>query len=49
MRDATPSAGVAVWDGDEDVRSLLRRADSMLYEAKRTGRNRALTSPPVAA
>lgn len=52
MRDATPSigwsAGVAVWDGDEDVRTLLRRTDSVLYEAKRTGRNRAVASPPVA-
>ena len=53
MREETPSigwsAGVAVWDGDEDVRALLRRADSVLYEAKRTGRNRAVASPSFVA
>ena len=53
MREETPSigwsAGVAVWNGDEDVRALLRRTDAALYEAKRTGRNRAVASRPVAA
>ncbi|MDP1882225.1 MAG: GGDEF domain-containing protein, partial [Bradyrhizobium sp.] len=30
----------AVWDGSEDADSLYRRADRMLYQAKRLGRNR---------
>src|SRR5262245_28491348 len=35
--------GVATWPGDgEDVDSLLRSADSALYQAKRSGRNRVL-------
>jgi diguanylate cyclase (GGDEF)-like protein len=48
MREATPSiawsAGIAVWDGEERARVLLRRADAYLYEAKRGGRNRAATA-----
>jgi diguanylate cyclase (GGDEF)-like protein len=47
MRAATPSiawsAGIAVWDGEERARALIRRADAYLYEAKRGGRNRAAT------
>ena len=38
----TASAGVAVWDGNEDATKLLARADAALYEAKGAGRNRAL-------
>ena len=39
----TISGGVATWPGDgEDVDSLLRSADSALYQAKRSGRNRVL-------
>jgi len=49
MREATPSvawsAGVAVWDGEEHAGALVRRADSLLYEAKRGGRNRAAADP----
>ncbi|MDO9488757.1 MAG: diguanylate cyclase [Sphingomonadaceae bacterium] len=39
----TVSAGVAQWEGpDETLASLIERADRALYEAKRTGRDRAL-------
>ena len=45
LRDATPrgqtcSAGVAEWDGIESPDSLVSRADTALYEAKRGGRDR---------
>ena len=36
----TASVGLAVWDGDESAEDFFRRADQMLYEAKRLGRNR---------
>lgn len=36
----TASIGVAAFDGTEDARSLLKRADDRLYEAKSLGRNR---------
>jgi diguanylate cyclase (GGDEF)-like protein len=36
----TTSVGLAVWDGKETADQLFRRADSMLYRAKRLGRNR---------
>lgn len=36
----TISAGVAIWDGKETGESLYRRADTQLYDAKRSGRNR---------
>jgi len=39
---AAASAGVAVWDGEEDVAALLRRADDALYAAKRGGGHRTL-------
>ena len=49
MREATPSvawsAGVAVWDGEEHAGALVRRADALLYDAKRGGRNRAAADP----
>ena len=41
----TASAGIAAWDGVESAQALLARADAALYEAKRTGRARALFSP----
>lgn len=36
----TTSIGVAVWDGKEEADGFYRRADRMLYQAKRMGRNR---------
>lgn len=36
----TASIGMAVWDGKETADEFYRRADRMLYEAKRLGRNR---------
>ena len=36
------SAGYALWAPPEDVAFLLQRADRALYEAKRTGRQRAV-------
>lgn len=36
----TTSVGIASWDGQEAPDSFYRRADGMLYQAKRQGRNR---------
>ncbi|UUP16093.1 GGDEF domain-containing protein [Nitratireductor thuwali] len=36
----TASVGLAVWDGRETADEFYRRADKMLYQAKRLGRNR---------
>ena len=36
----TTSVGLAVWDGGETADQFYRRADTMLYQAKRLGRNR---------
>jgi len=36
----TTSMGLAVWDHRENAEQFYRRADRMLYTAKRTGRNR---------
>jgi diguanylate cyclase (GGDEF)-like protein len=41
----TCSAGVAVWDGAEDVATLVRRADRALYDAKAAGRNVTRLAP----
>ena len=38
--DLTASIGVAVWQADEDLDHLMRRADAALYIAKQSGRNR---------
>jgi two-component system cell cycle response regulator len=36
----TTSVGLAVWDGRETADQFFRRADTMLYQAKKLGRNR---------
>jgi diguanylate cyclase (GGDEF)-like protein len=38
------SAGIAYWNGTETAEGLLSRADAALYEAKRAGRNMAVTA-----
>jgi diguanylate cyclase (GGDEF)-like protein/PAS domain S-box-containing protein len=42
VHSSTPSIGLTLFSGDagEDVESILRRADTAMYEAKRAGRNR---------
>lgn len=42
--DETCSAGVAVWDGHESADQLISRADTALYDAKNTGRDRAIAA-----
>ncbi len=37
---ATASFGIAIHDGEQEMRPLLRRADQALYAAKDSGRNR---------
>ncbi len=44
----TVSAGVAVWQGEEDGESILRRADAALYAAKSAGRNRVFADETAA-
>ena len=36
----TTSIGLTIWDGTEEPDAFYRRADKMLYQAKRQGRNR---------
>jgi two-component system cell cycle response regulator len=45
----TASVGIAVWDPERPVPmdDLLAMADAALYEAKRSGRNRALLASPT--
>ncbi|MDD2180675.1 GGDEF domain-containing protein [Acidovorax sp. D2M1] len=38
--NVTISSGLAVFDGHPDYQHLIRRADSAMYQAKSTGRNR---------
>ncbi|WP_432505847.1 GGDEF domain-containing protein [Kineococcus arenarius] len=50
LRDLVPrgqsfSAGLAVWDGAEDVEALVARADAALYGAKAAGRGCTRTAP----
>jgi len=40
----TLSAGVASWDRTESAEALVARADEALYESKRAGRDRVVTS-----
>ncbi len=49
LRAATPSgqtctAGVALWDGAEEIPILLGRADRAMYQAKDAGRDRAFSA-----
>ncbi|HZC69327.1 MAG TPA: GGDEF domain-containing protein [Jatrophihabitans sp.] len=49
LQDAMPqgqsfSAGLAHWTGTETAGELIARADTALYEAKRAGRHRTVTS-----
>lgn len=41
----TASFGVAQWLADEDLLSVMHRADRMVYEAKHAGRNRVSVDP----
>jgi diguanylate cyclase (GGDEF)-like protein len=45
IAEQTCSAGVAAWDGVEAPESLVSRADSALYEAKKAGRDQAIAAP----
>jgi diguanylate cyclase (GGDEF)-like protein len=45
----TASFGVAVLSADESPESLLRRADTAMYQAKRNGRNRVEVAPESVA
>ena len=42
--DESCSAGLAVWDGDEEAEGLVGRADAALYRAKRGGRDRVVAA-----
>jgi diguanylate cyclase len=42
----TASCGLAECGADEPVETLLRRADEALYQAKKSGKNRAVLAPP---
>lgn len=44
----TCSLGVAEWETDDSIDTLLRRADVALYEAKRTGRNKVIAADTYA-
>lgn len=43
----TFSAGIATWDGDETIESLVRRADAALYAAKAAGRDCSVIDGPT--
>jgi PleD family two-component response regulator len=43
------SSGIAEWDRSESGSDLVARADRALYEAKRTGRDRAVAASVAGA
>jgi diguanylate cyclase (GGDEF)-like protein len=52
LREATPereafSAGIAVWDRNEDLPALLHRSDLALYAAKEAGGSCTEVAPPL--
>jgi diguanylate cyclase (GGDEF)-like protein len=48
-RGETVSSGIAEWDRSESGSDLVARADRALYEAKRTGRDRAVAASVAGA
>jgi diguanylate cyclase (GGDEF)-like protein len=44
----TVSLGAAIAGPDDSAEAVVRRADAALYEAKASGRNRAVLAPPLA-
>ena len=49
VRPITISGGVAEWNAspEDTVKDIMKRADTALYEAKRTGRNRIVADRPA--
>jgi diguanylate cyclase (GGDEF)-like protein len=45
MLNVTASFGVVAFESDEDLESLIRRADQALYQAKHSGRNTVVATP----
>ena len=49
MGGVTISVGVTEYREGEDVNSLIERADAVLYEAKKSGRNRVCAVPEISS